>query len=108
MRGPSGRAAHGTAMSAATRNGVALAIVAALASGARANRDVPGLIAELRAADRLPIERAVERARREHPQAFAPVAALRGIQPEFYRRSSARRPDVTAELRKLGPSAFWP
>ena len=58
--------------------------------------------------DRAALEVEIRASRPRLDPIFARVRAPRGLDPQVYRRTRARRPEVTRELRALGPDALVP
>ncbi|MFO0602314.1 MAG: hypothetical protein U0324_04020 [Polyangiales bacterium] len=87
----------------------ALALALALSLGGAAASASP-LLGEgsLPAAAHRSLAATIRAERAAHPERFARVHGLVGVQGRFYRTTRSQHPEVTRELRALGPEALLP
>jgi hypothetical protein len=86
---------------------IALSLALSLAAPAASAAPLLGQ-GSLPAAAQRSLAASIRAERAAHPEHFARVQGLVGLQGRFYRATRARTPEVTQELRALGPDALLP
>lgn len=86
---------------------IALALCLALAAAPAAAAPLLGEGALAPSAQRS-LAASIRAERAAHPERFTRVHGLVGVQGRFYRTTRSQRPEVTQELRALGPDALLP